>query len=137
MNFSAEEVPEKFSPFPLFRCLKTLSLELNFLYFQVDPDTSELPVSLERIILVYYLSSGVSFGFTEEELLSQMIKSRFLPNLKEVIVPSTAVGPDGREVEGSDQLKLWTEKRRELESEEVFKSGKVRLTKADKGCSGE
>lgn len=126
--------------FPLYLCLKTLSLERRLLYFSVDPISIKLPSSLERLVLSFYLpSSDGSNDFIEELHLAQIVRSQVLPNLKEVFVPSAAIGADGEldNPERSKELKLWADRREQLESELVFKSGKVQLRKISVGSKGE
>lgn len=63
-----------------------------------------------------------------------------MPNLKEVVVPSAAIGYDGElfdSVEWSKELEVWANRREELEREPIFKTGQVKLRKVDVGLKGE
>lgn len=119
---------------PSFQSLYVLSLDGYLLSQLYGSNKPALPVSLETIILSHYDS------FDEDLSLIKVIKSHYLPNLKEVILPSETIGPDESGLEDpqtSEELDLWAQRRRDLENEEIFKSGTVRLRQFNWGEVGE
>lgn len=116
-------------------------MDNTFLWDLADLSQSQLSSSLERLVLPHHLTSaGGSLEFCEEELLAQVVRDQVLPHLKEVVVPLAAIGVDGKGLDSSEQskeLEIWTDRREKLESEQVFKSGKVELRKVGPGLKSE
>lgn len=120
--------------YSLLRSVKTLSLDLHLLR-SLKGLRVELPASLEKVILLYYLlSKDPEVSFTEDcsliQVIKSQLKSQFLPNRKEILVPSTPISSDGaafNSVEWSKELKVWAHRRNKLENEPIFKNGRVKL----------
>lgn len=118
-----------------FRNLRVLTIGINFLLDFVQDTRSILPPNVEILYLPCY--ADVTF---EEALLASFLESRHssMTKLKEVIVPKLPLLVDGEtESIPSRELEVWAKNRRQLESYEGFKTGKVKLRKIDKGGAGE
>lgn len=122
-------------PIPLFssfRSLRTLSLDRSLTFLWTNYNLS-LPTSIERIILPFYRRPLI-----EDSDLSRLIRSRSLTNLKEVIIPTVPISSNGLvydQPEYSQELEYWSERRKLLENDEIWK--KVKLTKFKPGEVGE
>lgn len=129
-----------------FQVLRVLTLDWGLMYAFSFLD---LPQSIEILCLPHYLIRPAESAqedeleeleefeeFEEDKLIRDMIDHEFQPGfdcLKEVVVPSRPIGPDGEHTDLPHRMTLWSNKRRELERANVFRSGKVKLTTLEVG----
>lgn len=126
--------------FPPYLCLKTISLECGLLSLLTNQIRIKLPSSLERLVLTCYLtSSDASVAPQEDHHLAQVLTSQALPNLKEVVVPSAFIDSEGKVcgAEDAKEWKIWADRRKQLEDDPIFKSGRVKLRKYSPGDMSE
>lgn len=123
--------------YSLFKNLKTLTLELTGLHFVAEYKSLVLPSTLEKIILPYYSFVGSSIPLEhvlQEDLkLAIIVKTKSLPNLKEVCVPPRLIDPFGK-LYNSIPPKIertWRERRRALKREAVFADGRVKVVEQE------
>lgn len=130
-----------FNDYRLFNCLRTLSVDSEILQALSQDHSLQLPDTLERIILTYYqVPTIATWSFKEDTYLVQLLKAQpiqSLPNFKEVVVPLVAIDPNGNLIKDRSNLRIWSERRKELESEAIFKSGRVTMRKCGPGQNGE
>jgi len=86
---------------------------------------------------LFVVSDPADDDFEEEIMLSNILFSKTLPNLKEVVVPSKPTNQSSLEATDLRSLKLWKEAREVLEGIEMVKSGKVKLRTFEVGETGE
>lgn len=100
----------------------------------------KLPPSLSILALNYYTVADsedhTPYYSQEENSLSLLLDNhRFLfPNLKEVVVPESQISGSG--VVKTEGMELWEKFKEELERNDLFTGGKVKLTKARVGDVG-
>lgn len=95
-----------------------------------ESEQFDLPPNLQVISMPFYARLPANRGddrFLEEDFLVRLFQNTVVPNLKEVVVPDSPFQVGGIPmVEGKE---VWIRRRKALESLEMFKSGKVKLTK--------
>jgi len=97
-------------------------------------------LTVEVLHLLFYWvdeSNPQDQDFKEETLLSTILSSKGLLNIKESVIPSKPINPFGSETSSSRSLKLWKEAREVLEGNEMIKSGKVKLRTFEVGKTRE
>lgn len=141
LGVSPRSIPTDYS---IFESLRIFSFELTLLYELSDPNhqkvgTAKLPSSLQILHLCYYSYGSVSDSFEEDFILAEVLKERNkkLPNLKEVVVPSSTRFPFGSFTKDPEYLSAWNKGRRVLEDSECFKTGEVGLTRLRLGANSE
>jgi len=118
------------SQFFKFKALKILSLDGCSLRTM---KREELFASVLRVEVLhpplYWVkeSDPDDQDFTEEILLSILLSSKGLLDLKELVIPSKAINVGGSVADSACSLKLWKEAREVLEGNEMIKSGEVKL----------
>lgn len=116
-----------FTNFQNLRILATSGLALG------SPTSGypSFPPSLETFHLIL-----PSMPYDEEVQLANILKTAWLPELKEVVVPIEPLTFDLKPV--PNRLReIWDQKRSQFKKEEIFESGKVRLRRARVGEIGE
>lgn len=121
------------TPYHLFKNLKVLVLhQVALLYLSAFPEM-RLPSSLQIFVSPYYSwfpSSEDAVTWYKGDLdVADIVSSRFLPNLRVVIVPAEPINERGEIIESVEFRKEWVQRRKELESLKIFKSGRVELRK--------
>lgn len=116
----------------IFEHLKVLSLEKMPLFYLSRHQEISLPSSLEVLVIPHTSfqtwNPEYSFDFVETDLM-KVLETRSLPNLRLVVMPAEALDEWGDVVEDVDFRKGWLERRKELEGQRIFQSGKVELRK--------
>jgi len=82
-------------------------------------------------------SSSRDEDFEEELLLSTILSSKILQNLREMVIPSKPIDANALEAAFLGSLGLWKKARKVLKENELFKSGKIKLRTLELGETGE
>lgn len=101
-----------------------------------------LPSSLETFIFAYYMASRDEAVSEEDLFLAEVLRDRMgsslpLLRLKKVVIPEFPFDSRGVLALPTSQRPLWTKRRKELESQEFFTSGRIELSKVRPGEAGE
>lgn len=130
--------------YSVFKILKYLYVDQASLFWLWFHRNIRLPLSLEVVVLPFYAlglfdSVPLDISVDEENYLAKFLKTRSLPMLREVIVPTQLINmkPRSNEAESPALQKIWRERRAALEKESISTSGKVKLTTAKPGDIGE
>ena len=128
------------SHFSKFKALKILSLD-GFLLRMMQRE--ELVASLSSVEVLHLNlhcfdeSNPRDQDFTEETLLSNILSSKRLLDLDEMVVSSRPINIQGLVTASPRSLKLWKEAKEVLEGNELIESGKVKLKTWEAGKTGE
>lgn len=66
-----------------------------------------------------------------------ILSSKRLPNLRETVIPSKPIDPNGSEAASLRSFRLWKEARKVLKVNELVKRGRVRLRALEVGETSE
>lgn len=120
--------------FECFKNLKIFSLDYAVLSHLVEfIEEIKLPSSLEILVLPFYNLLALPGQVVEDIQLTKVLKTRTLPNLKQVVIPSKLIDCNARTNHPLELQRIWRERRRDLEQAEVFTSGRMTLHKAEPG----
>lgn len=126
-NFAPDQKPEEGlnTKLYLFPNLKILSIDCVMALVMSNFPAIRLPPGLETLILPYFNSDVL-----QEELdLSEILKTRSIPNLKVVILPLNPVDRNGKPLTfASKEVKQsWVRCRETIKKSKVFEDGRVKL----------
>lgn len=94
-------------------------------------------LNVEVVHLTYYSKprqADIEDRFEEESLLMLLYKFGWFPRLREIVVPKHPVDFDNKIINSGE--KKWAENRRILKSNELIKSGKIKLREIESGENG-
>lgn len=124
----------------VFKALKNLSLNDVLLTSMKEDNLGSSIPSVETIQLICYWAYDGSVcdeDFEEERLLSSIISTEVLPNLKEIALPAKPVDDSCMEAVSFCSIYLWQDARSLLKKNERVASGRVKLRTIKAGQTGE
>jgi len=124
----------------IFTNLKILSLNCFVLEGMKTGALGSSLSSAEILHLPFYRfveSTPRTDDFEDEGLLYKVLSNGFLPNLRQIVLPSRPIDANALEATSSRSVFLWEAGRKLLRDSEMVKSGKAKLRTVEVGETGE
>lgn len=139
-GFKMEEHPRLAMEFSKFRALKVLGMDFETIMTicNLDPPSTILP-SVETVHLMHYPQRFFSPQMDDVEgyALSALFESQSFPSLQQLAIPSAPINANNEVLHSAEVMELWKVARSNLEENDEFKSGKIKLRLLGQGDTGE